>query len=144
MSLDSLSKNIFDSSNKNNQPNINEFIQQTIENLNSQNANESQNTINQFKTYLQSTLPNQQQAEQFFDIINSYIFPTINSKKISKDPFILFPLFFNCIPKLSVNYIDNFLFIITSTIDVENKILLSFISQIFGQVVNTLFSSSYS
>ena len=124
------------------QDNLQVFIQKTFQVLSSQDSKQSQNTLDEFKSYLKNIIPDKEKTDQFFNVITTFIFPSTECKKLIKEPFMLFPIFYSFNPKLSHNYIDYLLTLINLGIDEINKHLFSFISQIFGQVVKSLFNTS--
>ena len=122
--------------------NLPQYIKSTYTILNSPNTKNSQVTLDSFKEFISITLPQKEKTEELFNVISNYIFISKENKKISKDPFILFPIIFSSNPKLSMNYIDNILVIINQTIEDVNRPLFSFISQIFGQIINSMYHNS--
>ena len=124
--------------------NLSEYIKSTYTILNTPNTKTSQTTLESFKQYLPSTLENEEKAIELFNIISSFIFTSQETKKVIKEPFILYPIIYSTSPKLAVNYIDNILTLINSTIVDVNKPLFSFISQILGQIINSLYNGANS
>ena len=135
-------------SNEHTEPQINpktnlpQYIKSTFTILNSPNTKNSQSTLDSFKDYLAITLPQKESTEELFNVIKKFIFTSSETNQISKDPFILFPILYSSNPKQSTLYIDNILSIINQTIEDVNRPLFSFISQIFGQIINSLYHNS--
>ena len=149
-------ENIINNNNKNNVNNDKEFndlivyLNEIVLNLSNNSNNNSFETLNELKRFLNLNINNSNKLHKIFKAINYLIF---NNNNINKDPFILFPIIYSTNPKITKNYLNYFLDILNinnnkiifniNNKSNQNKNILSFISQIFGEILNSFFHNNF-
>ena len=145
---------INNSNNINNDKEFNEliiYLKEIIINLSNNSNNNSFETLNELKKFLNLNINNSNKLHKIFKVINYLIF---NNNNINKDPFILFPIIYSTNPKQKKNYLNYFLDLLNINNKIyfninnnsknnQNKNILSFISQIFGEILNAFFHNNF-
>ena len=137
--------------NNNNDKEFNEliiYLNEIVINL-SNNSNNFE-TLNELKKFLNLNINNTNKLHKIFKAINYLIF---NNNNINKDPFILFPIIYSTNPKITKNYLNYFFDILNinnnkiyfniNNKSNQNKNILSFISQFFGEILNSFFHNNF-
>ena len=135
--------------------NMIEFLQNASHIIEKSNDDSKKEIIKQLNKYLFSIFNQRNELENFFNILKSIIFPiksnenknltyTIKKpKNFIKQPFLLYPIIYSFNPKLSIEYIDYFLFSLKLSIYEENKSDFSFLSKIFSDIIDCFYNNNY-
>ena len=127
--------------------NIHEFLVKTSNIIDKSNDNSKKEIIKQLNKYLLTIFNQKNELDNFFNILRSLIFPIKSNEMISsidkiekqkyfiKQPFLLYPIIYSFNPKLSIEYIDYFLFSLKLSVSEENKSDFSFLSKIFSDII---------
>ena len=127
--------------------NIHEFLVKTSNIIDKSDDNSKNKIIKQLKDYLLTIFNQKNELDNFFNILRSLIFPIKSNEMLSsidrigkqknfvKQPFLLYPIVYSFNPKLSIEYIDYFLFSLKLSVSEENKSDFSFLSKIFSDII---------
>ena len=127
--------------------NIHEFLEKASNIIEKSNDNSKNEIIKQLNSYLLAIFNQKNELDNFFNILRSIIFPIKSNEMISsiytigkkkyfiKQPFLLYPIIYSFNPKLSIEYIDYFLFSLKLSVSEENKSDFSFLSKIFSDII---------
>ena len=124
--------------------NLDDFLLNAAQVLSHKNDKDAKNVREALTQHLNSNFKDEDEMANFFNTLNSVIFPDKDSdngssKKFSKEAFALYPIVFATSPRLSVKYIDYFLFSLQECISEENRNNFSFLSTVFDSVLNCFF-----
>ena len=124
--------------------NLDDFLINAAKILSHKNHKDAKNVKEALTQHLNSNFKDEDEMANFFNTLNSVIFPNQDSengssKTFSKDAFGLYSIVFATNPKLSVKYIDYFLFSLQECISEENRNSFSFLSTVFDSVLNSFF-----
>ena len=100
---------------------------------------EKNSIIESLKQHLKSIYENKEEMDNFFKTINSVIFSG-DLKLIHKECFILYPIIFSFIPKLTINYFDYFVESFQICVTEENKNFFTFFCEIFSEVLQIFYN----
>ena len=100
---------------------------------------EKNSIIESLKQHLLSIYENKEEMDNFFKTINSVIFSG-DLKLIHKECFILYPIIFSFIPKLTINYFDYFVESFQICVTEENKNFFTFFCEIFSEVLQIFYN----
>ena len=100
---------------------------------------EKNSIIESLKQHLLSIYENKGEMDNFFKTINSVIFSG-DLKLIHKECFILYPIIFSFIPKLTINYFDYFVESFQICVTEENKNFFTFFCEIFSEVLQIFYN----
>ena len=121
--------------------NLDDFLKKASSVLSKENHPDKDTIIESLKQHLASIFNDQNEMENLFKTLNGIISNSKGKKKITnKKPFKLYPLIFSFNPKLSSFYIDYFLTTLQLCATEENRDDFPFLTSIFGEVVNYLYS----
>ena len=127
--------------------NIHEFLVKTSNIIDKSDDNSKNKIVKQLKDYLLTIFNQKNELDNFFNILRSLIFPIKSNEMLSsiyrigkqknfiKQPFLLYPIVYSFNPKLSIEYIDYFLFSLKLSVSEENKSDFSFLSKIFSDII---------
>ena len=128
--------------------NINEFLKNASNIFENQNDDLKSEIIEQLYRQLFYIFKNKNESEKLFKNLKEIIFPKDQAKenkkslKFIKQPFLLYPIIYSYNPKLSIEYIDYFLFSLKLSISEENKSNFTFLSEIFSKIIDCFYNDN--
>ena len=124
--------------------NLDDFMVNAATILSEENNPEKNTIIESLKHHLSTIFHVQNEMENFFRTLNGVIFTSKssnNSQKIdNKQPFILYPIIFSFNPRTTSYFLDYFLTSLQQSMCEENRPDFTFLSEVFADVINAIFS----
>ena len=126
--------------------NLDDFMESAANILSDENNRERNTIIESLKQHLSSIFHIQPEMENFFNTLNGVIFKTKekkskNGQKIdNRQPFVIYPLVFSFNPRTTSYFLDYYLNSVQQSIFEENRPHFTFLSEVFANVIISLFS----